>query len=294
MSRKFTRSQTLENRGFLKLLRRLGNIRLACRELGLCYGTMQERRKRHPSFAARWAAALAAAQGRLGQVGVVGPAAGRPRCSPLRAGTYKVKKKGGPSTTACGLRSGRTGKVPHPNPSPEGDGRFRTLGGEMVIVRTRGGKFQMRRAQPGTLTREAEQHFLATLGTTCNVKLAAASTGAAAGAFSRRRRRRPGFAEAMREAIAEGYDQLEAELIRSAIELLRGGGAAGDAAGPAVTGMTAQVALSLLGHHRKTARLPEQYQPYVVSEVHERLERKMRLLGMLDRPDSSGAGEGVV
>ena len=96
----------------------------------------------------------------------------------------------------------------------------------MVIVRTRGGKFQMQRAQPGKLTREAEQHFLATLGTTCNVKLSAAAVDASEGAFLRRRRRRPGFDEAMREAIEAGYDHLEAELIRSAIELLRGGGAA--------------------------------------------------------------------
>ena len=163
----------------------------------------------------------------------------------------------------------------------------------MVIVRTRGGKFQMRRAQPGKLTREAEQHFLATLGTTSNVKLSAAAVDASEGAFLRRRRRRPGFAEAMREAIDAGYDHLEAELIRSAIELLRGGGA-GAAAAPEVTGMTAQVALSLLGHRRKTARLPEQYQPYVVRDVYERLQSKMRMLGLLNRPDSSGAGEGAL
>ncbi|MFL6847927.1 MAG: hypothetical protein ACJ8EI_06095 [Sphingomicrobium sp.] len=292
MSRPLSRPQTLENRAFLKVLRRLGNVRLACRELGLKYGTMQHRRKVHPAFAARWAAALAAAQARLGQVGLVGPAAGRPLCSPLRAERYATTK-GGPAaqrSTSNGPTTSFAGPPPHACGAGR-NGSFRTLGGEMVIVRTRGGKFQMRRAQPGKLTREAEQHFLATLGTTCNVRLAAAAVGAAEAAFFRRRRR-PGFDEAMREAIEAGYDHLEAAMIRSAITHLRGGEAG--AAAPAVTGMTAQLALSLLGHYRKTARLPEQYQPYDVEKVRERLERKMRVLGLLNRPDSSGAGEGVV
>ena len=287
MSKPFTRAQALENRAFLKLLRRFGNIRLACREAGLNYSTMQDRRNKHPAFAARWEAALAAAQARLGQVGTVGPAAARPACSPLRPERYKRKAARAPSTKS------RSRKRASPPSGAKGSRDFRTRGGEMVIVRTRGGKFQMRRAQPGKLTREAEQHFLATLGTTSNVRLSAAAVDASEGAFLRRRRRRPGFAEAMREAIDAGYDHLEAELIRSAIELLRGGGAAA-AAAPAVTGMTAQVALSLLGHRRKTARLQEELQPYVVRDVHERLESKMRMLGLLNRPDSSGAGEGAV
>jgi len=287
MSRPLTRAQALEHRAFLKLLRRYGNIRLACREAGLNYSTMQDRRNKHPAFATRWEAALAAAQARLAQVGTVGPAAARPACSPLRPERYKRKAaRASPTKSRSRKRASRPSGA-------EGGRDFRTRGGEMVIVRTRGGKFQMRRAQPGKLTREAEQHFLATLGTTSNVKLSAAAVDASEGAFLRRRRRRPGFAEAMREAIDAGYDHLEAELIRSAIELLRGGGA-GAAAAPAVTGMTAQVALSLLGHRRKTARLPEQYKPYVVRDVHERLERKMRMLGLLNRPDSSGAGEGAL
>jgi len=285
VSKPFTRAQALENRAFLKLLRRFGNIRLACREAGLIYSTMQDRRNKHPAFAARWEAALAAAQEGFAQVGTVGPAAARPACSPLRPERYKRKAARAPSTKS------RSRKRASPPSGAKGSRDFRTRGGEMVIVRTRGGKFQMRRAQPGKLTREAEQHFLATLGTTSNVRLSAAAVDASEGAFLRRRRRRPGFAEAMREAIDAGYDHLEAELIRSAIELLRGGGAG---AAPAVTGMTAQVALSLLGHRRKTARLPEQYQPYVVRDVHERLESKMRMLGLLNRPDSSGAGEGAV
>src|SRR5206468_7100442 len=58
MSRPLTRAQALQNRAFLKLLRKTGNVRLAARELGLKYGTMQHRRRVQPAFAAQVEAAL--------------------------------------------------------------------------------------------------------------------------------------------------------------------------------------------------------------------------------------------
>ena len=51
MARPLTREQRLQNRAFLKALRRSGNLRLACREVALKYGTMQHRRRHHPAFA---------------------------------------------------------------------------------------------------------------------------------------------------------------------------------------------------------------------------------------------------
>ena len=42
-------------------------MRLACRELGLKYGTMQHRRRVHPGFAAEVAAAIVFAQAALGE-----------------------------------------------------------------------------------------------------------------------------------------------------------------------------------------------------------------------------------
>src|SRR5438067_1462814 len=94
MSRPLTWAQTLQNRAFLKLLRKTGNVRLACRELGLKYATMQDRRRKHPAFAVKWDAALVFAAARFEAVGVRGPAAGRPRCSPLRPLAYQTDKKG--------------------------------------------------------------------------------------------------------------------------------------------------------------------------------------------------------
>ena len=64
--RPLTREQCLQNRAFLNVLRRTGNVRLAAREVGAKYGTMQHRRRVHPAFATRWDAALAFARARLG------------------------------------------------------------------------------------------------------------------------------------------------------------------------------------------------------------------------------------
>src|SRR3954468_13996090 len=81
MSRPLTRAQVLENRTFLSALRRTGNVRLACREVGLAYGTMQDRRRKHGHFASAWAAAVVAAQARLLRSGR-GPLILRRRAAP--------------------------------------------------------------------------------------------------------------------------------------------------------------------------------------------------------------------
>ncbi len=122
MARPLTRAHALQNRAFLQALRRTNNVRLACREAGAKYGTMQHRRRRHSAFALRWDAALAFAQARL--------RAPSPRS---RIGASR--------------------------PSPAEGGGFRTLAGEPHLVRLKDGTLQMRRAQPGKLTREAEQAF---------------------------------------------------------------------------------------------------------------------------------------
>ena len=72
MARTLTRAQALQSRAFLNALRRTGNVRLAAREVGAKYGTMQHRRRQHPHFAVQWDAALAFAQSRLN---------GAPRCA---------------------------------------------------------------------------------------------------------------------------------------------------------------------------------------------------------------------
>ena len=173
MARPLTRAQALQNRAFLEALRRTNNVRLAAREVGAKYGTMQHRRRQHPGFALRWDAALAFAQAGLRKSGRLGP------------------------------------RRPLTQPSPaEGRGLFRTVAGEPHLVRLKNGQLQMRRAQPGKLTREAEQAFLAALSATCNVTLAAAAVGSCFGAFNRRRKKDPAFAREMRMALKERATKL--------------------------------------------------------------------------------------
>src|SRR5438132_3542602 len=62
MAKPLTRNQALQNRALLKLLRKTNNVRLACRELGLKYGTMQDRRRKHPGFGVRWDARVVSAK----------------------------------------------------------------------------------------------------------------------------------------------------------------------------------------------------------------------------------------
>jgi hypothetical protein len=186
MPRPLTRAQVLQNRAFLKLLRRTGNVRLACRELGLRYGTMQHRRRVHPGFAAAVGAAIVFAQASFDKLRMSG--------SSSRAPSPRSR-----------LRASR--------PSPAEGGGYRTRGGEVVIVRLASGAIQVRRAQAGKLTPAAEQAFLLALAGTCNVALAAAAVGAAANAFARRAKRDPAFAREVRMALAEGRETLHLALL---------------------------------------------------------------------------------
>lgn len=65
MPRPLTRAQAAQNHAFLRELGRHGNVREACRTLGIHRATLTKRRAKHPAFAAAWEAALAAAQAHL-------------------------------------------------------------------------------------------------------------------------------------------------------------------------------------------------------------------------------------
>lgn len=224
MARPLNREQRLQNQAFVKALAQGGNVREAAREIGVHYGTIQHRRRAHPVFAAEWDAALVVAQARL-----------------VKAGGAKR-----PSGTHKGAVSARAKAAP---------GDHRTQGGEAVVVQRRDGTLQLRRAQPGKLTRECEQAFLAALSATCNVRLSAAAAGAAEAAFYRRKRRNPGFAREWQLALEQGYEALEMALIAG----FEPDAALDDAwrhnEPPPVPMMTTNQALQLLYLHHKTAKL---------------------------------------
>jgi hypothetical protein len=246
MSRPLTRTQALQNRAFLSLLRRTGNVRLACREVGLKYGTMQHRRRMHPAFAAKWDAALVVARARLadkyakeGRSRGVNPRDVDQARSATRRPVLNI------SSTEAQLCSAK----------PPFCSVFRTVGGECVIVRLKNGTVQVRRAQPGKLTAAAEQAFLAALSATCNIRLSAAAVGAAEAAFFRRRRKDQAFAREMRMALEDGYLALEAALLESGLAGAHEHDEWRHNEPPATPPMTANQALQLLYLHQKEARL---------------------------------------
>lgn len=100
---------------------------------------------------------------------------------------------------------------------PEAHGKpLAARGGEPTIVRNRRGRFQLRLAQPGALTRAAEQAFLSALAASANVRLAAAATGFSHATIYSHRKRNPGFAREMRLALERGYDRLEFAMVAAA------------------------------------------------------------------------------
>lgn len=185
MARFFTPLQAYENELFLASLGRTGNVRLSARVAGVAYGTVQHRRRTHADFAQRWEAAAAAVSARLHLAG----------------------GRRGPETAARSVRDRRK------RPSDP----LRTQGGEPLVVRTRGGKLQIRLAHPGKLTKAAEQAFLYALSATANVRLSAAAAGASARAFYRRRKQDPVFAREMRLALKMGWERLEMAAMAAAL-----------------------------------------------------------------------------
>ena len=228
MPRPLTRQQADQNTAFLRTLRATGNVRLAAREAGLKYATMQHRRGKHPGFAQRWDAALATARARLHEAGVQGPGAA--------TGVHPV------TSNLAGGEAGRPAAA------------LRTVGGETIVVRTRGARLQVRRAQPGKLTRACEQAFLLALSATANVSLAAAAAGASFGAFNRRRKQNPAFAREMQAALAKGYEAVEDALLASWSPLGREHDAWRGNTPPPIPPMTANQALQLMYLHQKEAR----------------------------------------
>ncbi|MFC3557922.1 hypothetical protein ACFOKI_10975 [Sphingomonas qilianensis] len=220
MSRPFTRHQALQNAAFLAELRRTGNARDAARTLGLHRSTLTKRRAKHPAFAAEWDAALVIANAAL-----IAPRALLGEGDHLQGGG--------------GVSPGKTGS-PQPEPRP---------------TRTKSGRLQLRRAQPGRLTRAAEQAFLAALGATANIRLAAAAAGFTHSAFYHRRNHSPAFAREWQLALEQGYDRVEEALLASQQIEAHTDDAWRHNDPPAMPRMTVAESLQLLYLHQKEARL---------------------------------------
>lgn len=90
-----TRAQQKENAAFLRQLRRTGNACAAARALGLKRDRFNQRRLKHPAFAAKWEAMLALAHAELVPVRGEGPApsalAGEAYISASKTGRFQLR-----------------------------------------------------------------------------------------------------------------------------------------------------------------------------------------------------------
>jgi hypothetical protein len=192
MARPFTPLQAYQNRLFLERFALSGNVRLAAREVGVAYGTLQDRRAKHAAFAQAWEAAAAAVHARLHLAG----------------------GKRGPSFDDRSRQARPAQDERDPGEKRED---YRTKGGEPMVVRTRSGRLQVRLAHPDKLTHAAEQAFLYALSATANIRLSAAAAGASVAAFYRRRRQNPAFAREMRLALRMGWERLEMAALQASL-----------------------------------------------------------------------------
>lgn len=93
--RPLTRAQQKENAAFLRHLRRTGNACAAARALGLKRDRFNQRRLKHPAFAAKWEAMLALAHAELVPMRGEGPApsalAGEAYISASKTGRFQLR-----------------------------------------------------------------------------------------------------------------------------------------------------------------------------------------------------------
>jgi hypothetical protein len=107
---------------------------------------------------------------------------------------------------------GRDGRFAPASATPVADGTELKRGrGDRA-----GGRPQIRRKHKRALTKAEIGLFLATLATTCNVSHSARTVARSARVFYDLRRRDEHFRAAWMEALREGYDLLELELVRRA------------------------------------------------------------------------------
>ena len=115
-------------------------------------------------------------------------------------------------------------------PAPPG-ARHEGFGGKRV---------QIARSRLKQWSPRIEQRFLTTLSATCNVKAACAEVGLTPASAYAHRRRWQGFADRWKQALEDGYAQLEAGLVFAAGNFLSGEAEIGP-----ITGVTMAHALEL-------------------------------------------------
>jgi hypothetical protein len=147
------------------------------------------------------------------------------------------------------------------NQPPAGWGH---LDGEELVVRGTGGsgagkRVQVARARLKQWTPRIEDRFLAVVAATCNVRAACAEVGMTVSSAYAHRKRWPAFARRWDEAVWEGTQNLEDEVMTSAIVYFERPGPGEPLADytPSVGPMSVRGALSILRLNERRAREAE-------------------------------------
>jgi hypothetical protein len=142
-------------------------------------------------------------------------------------------------------------------------------------------------------TAEKRATFLSHFAATCNGTAAAEAAGISERTVYNWRRDNAEFSEAWHAALDQGYARLEAGLVRWAQAAVVVADEA--AAGAPLGGFDPKTALAVLEAYRRHMAGARTggiiAQPYDMEQVRQRLEAKMRALGMLD--DEAGDSDGA-
>jgi hypothetical protein len=161
------------------------------------------------------------------------------------------------------------------------------------------GKAQLVRTGGAQWSDEAEELFFDNLYATCNVRASARAAGFSAPTVYRQRRMRPEFAARWDACLADGYAQLEIELVRTALEMLHGletpPEPEDDAQRP-LSRMTIDQAMKLLSQRRPETRGGRRARVRSFDEVRASIARKVEAIiaarGGEPRPDAEDPGAG--
>jgi hypothetical protein len=152
---------------------------------------------------------------------------------------------------------------------------------------------QLRRAKPGQLTDAALALYLQTVAATANLGLSARTIGVSAHAIADRRKRDLAFDQQVVEALKEGCQRLEMQLLESALRGIDDRTADGEAGGaaeplanpPRFPPMTAYEGFAFLQKLRELLSRPQKWTPerdrQIMALATARLEKVMRRMKLL-------------
>jgi len=242
---------------FLRSLERTGVARWAAEDAGVDFTTAYARRRAHAEFAADWAAALERGRAERERV----------RAAELAGKVERLRRAPSPGSPAASPTSPASGG-----------------GAEHVIVN---GK--LRRVGPGRWSKAKEQALLAELAWSGSISRGCRAAGVSTQALSRRRFNDRHLDAACDAAVEIARKRLNGYVVEAANRTFDPDELPlSENAGPTVTIAEAIQILKLGAGRGSAASAVPVYEPYDPAEVRERLEKKMRMLGLL-RDEGEGA-----